>query len=617
MLIKALYDYYDILSSDGKIVDEAYSEVKVHFLVSLTSEGKIAGILEHRIAEERPVGKNKTKIVMIPHSENMPKRTDKPGIDSNIVEHRPHYIFGLDYNKAAKEFSPRIDGVTEAKAVKPIRSHEAFIKDSRDFFGDIDSPIVNAFMKFVEGWNPNEECRNPYLLGIGKEYATAGYAFCLAGNPGIMLHNDPQVRKKWEQSYYSKKQESEDGCVLSQCAVTGERTDIARLHSKITGLPGGMSVGIPLVCFNNDSEESYGITQSYNSNISETAMQRYVASLNYLVNNRDHRIFVDDMTVVFWAMSKEPAYIDWFNHTCNSKMTAEEMDRYLKSAFETVHRGQIGVISAECPENLDPNVEFYIAGLKPNTSRVAVKFCERRRFGDLMKNILQHQLDMRPYEKARSITLAEIKEQLISPKSTKENIDPSLSVKLLQSILNGTPYPDFLLSQVVKRVKTDQDEENKKYIKINATRIGIIKACINRKLRYEGKEEEIKMSLDVKNNNPAYLCGRLFAVLEKAQEEASNSKLNHTIKDSYFASASSTPAVIFTKLLKLAQYHLQKVEATKASELNRFISIIINMLGNEFPTNLSLTEQGKFIIGYYHQNNVLNYHNKKENTEEE
>lgn len=614
MLIKALYDYYDILASDGKIVSEAYSEVKVHFLISLNSEGKIVGILEHRIAEERSVGKNKTKIVMVPRSEIMPKRMDKPGIDSNIAEHRPHYIFGLDYNKLTKEFSPRIDGVSEAKAVKPIRSHEAFVAASHDFFGDIDSPIVNAFMNFVEGWKPEEECRNPYLLGIDKEYATAGYAFCLAGNPGILLHKDPQVRKKWEQSYYSKKQESAENSVISQCAVTGERTAIARLHSKITGLPGGMSVGTPLVCFNNDAECSYGMEQSYNSNISETAMRRYVASLNYLVNNREHRIFVDDMTVVFWAMSKEPAYIDWFN-TVNSEMDAEQMDRYLKSAFENVHQGQIGVASAECPKELDPNVEFYIVGLKPNTSRVAVKFCDRRRFGDLMKNVLQHQLDMKPYKDAKSITLKRIKDQLISPKSTKETVDPSLSVKLLQSILNGTPYPDYMLSQVVKRVKTDQDEENQKYIKINSTRIGIIKACINRKLRYEGKEEEIKMSLDVKNTNPAYLCGRLFAVLEKNQEEASNSKLNHTIKDSYFASASSTPAVIFPKLLKLAQYHLQKIEAKKASELNRNISIIMNMLGNEFPTNLSLIDQGKFIIGYYHQNNVLNY--KKENTEEE
>ena len=120
--------------------------------------------------------------------------------------------------------------------------------------------------------------------------------------------------------------------------------------------------------------------------------------------------------------------------------------------------------------------------------------------------------------------------------------------------------------------------------------------------------------MDTKNTNAAYLCGRLFAVLEQAQQSAAESKLNRTITDAYFASASSTPAVIFPKLLKLAQYHLKK--AKNGEELARSIGIIINMLGNEFPKNLSLVDQGKFIIGYYHQNSAMTYR-KEENKNED
>ena len=35
MLIKALCDYYDILSEAGKVLPEGYSNVKIHYLVCL------------------------------------------------------------------------------------------------------------------------------------------------------------------------------------------------------------------------------------------------------------------------------------------------------------------------------------------------------------------------------------------------------------------------------------------------------------------------------------------------------------------------------------------------------------------------------------------------------
>lgn len=112
------------------------------------------------------------------------------------------------------------------------------------------------------------------------------------------------------------------------------------------------------------------------------------------------------------------------------------------------------------------------------------------------------------------------------------------------------------------------------------------------------------MSLDKENKNQAYLCGRLFAVLEREQELAAGVTLNRTIKDSYFASAAARPAVTFPKLLQLAQHHMKKVEKKSkgmAVNLEKLQEIIINELTGEFASTLPLTEQGKFIIGYYQQ----------------
>ena len=46
------------------------------------------------------------------------------------------------------------------------------------------------------------------------------------------------------------------------------------------------------------------------------------------------------------------------------------------------------------------------------------------------------------------------------------------------------------------------------------------------------------MSLDEANTNPGYRLGRLFAVLEKIQEEA-NPGINATIRDRFYGTASS------------------------------------------------------------------------------
>ena len=138
--------------------------------------------------------------------------------------------------------------------------------------------------------------------------------------------------------------------------------------------------------------------------------------------------------------------------------------------------------------------------------------------------------------------------------------------------------------------------------KINEVRAGLIKAFINRKARLNGDKEEITMSLDKENKNPAYLCGRLFAVLEKIQLEATDVKLNRTIKDAYFSSASSRPALIMPRLIDLSNYHLRKLKEGRAIDFSKLINEIMGKIKDSLPTNLSIMEKGKFQLGYFQQN---------------
>ena len=110
------------------------------------------------------------------------------------------------------------------------------------------------------------------------------------------------------------------------------------------------------------------------------------------------------------------------------------------------------------------------------------------------------------------------------------------------------------------------------------------------------------MSLNEQSTNQAYLLGRLFAVLEKAQQDAAETKLNATIKDRYFTSACAAPKTAFPVLLRLAQHHISKAKYGYISD--RRIQEIMGLLkvdNNPFPAHLSLDEQGIFVLGYYHQ----------------
>lgn len=597
MLIKALCDYYDILEEKGQVTPEGYSKVKIDYMICLTTEGDIDEIVDVREKREVKGKNNKIKTEYYPRQVLLPERTQKPGIDYNIIEHRPLYIFGLNLDKDV--FTP-FD-----KTNKALKSHDIFVKENLKFIGGINQPVVNAYRLFLEKWKPEEQISNLHLIKLGKDYSKCYYTFCLSGEINEPLQQVQEIKHRWNENFL--KQSVNCSEINSQCAITGQALPIARIHNKIKGIKGGQAAGGVLVSFKNDSEASYNKNQSYNSNISEKSMKKYTESLNILLSDKVHKTNLDDMTVLHWAQSinneKLDKVINWM--AFDDKITEDELDLELKNIYDNLKKG----LSSDLKSlNIDEDTDYYVVGLTPNNSRISIKFIYKEKYGNVVSNVLQHQIDLALEGNERQIPLWKIKNELISPKSSEEKIPPQLITEIFRTIIFGSNYPRQLLSTAVKRVKIDSDTENLSFTKVNFTRIGIIKAYINRNLRLNKKEEVIKMALDTRNNNPAYLCGRLFAMLEKIQSKASNDKINKTIKDSYFASACSTPAMVFPRLLMLSQNHLSKIE--NGFYWNGIVGEIISMLGQEFPQTLTLTEQGMFIIGYYQQ-----YYYKKDKSE--
>ena len=601
MLIKALCDYYDILSSAGKVLPEGYSSVKVHYVISLTEDGIVDEIIDCQKTEQYQDKKNNVKERKVPVELMMPQRTEKPGIDANVIEHRPLYIFGLSEED-------RILTPTD-RTMKAQKSHKAFVETNLRFTEGLDSPVVRAYRGFLTKWVPEQETENPWLLKLGKDYGKSGYAFCLSGSPDQLLHEDPELKAKWEEVYRQENMDGE-GEFLSQCAIMGGQAPVARIHNKIRGVYGGLATGSVLIGFNNESENSYGNEQSYNSNISEAAMKKYTEALNYLLAGDKHKMMLDDTTIIFWAMNPKETQEELFFKMLfgsSDSMGAEQTERMLKELLSDAKQANITRNRLQSSDLIDADTDFYIAGLKPNSSRLSVKFIMHRKYGEILWNIAEFQQDLQMTQELHPVSLFRIKKELISPKSKNDTVNPALMANILESILYRAPYPVSLLETMVRRVKTDSGNE-----KINPVRAGVIKAWINRNY----PKEALNVGLDTTNHEQAYLCGRLFAVLEKLQQDASNYSLNRTIKDAYFSSACAKPALVFPKLIRLAQNHLNKVKAPVY--YNKLIGEIIGQLNGEFPETFLLKDQGKFIIGYYQQNqSFYEPSEKKKETEEE
>ena len=156
-------------------------------------------------------------------------------------------------------------------------------------------------------------------------------------------------------------------------------------------------------------------------------------------------------------------------------------------------------------------------------------------------------------------------------------------------LLAGYRYPYTLFAAAIRRCKATQH--------VNYPRAAIIKAYLNK----FHDTEVLTVALDKENTDPAYRLGRLFATLEKAQEEA-NPGINATIKDRYYGAASSNPVSVFSTLLKLSNHHLAKLENRgRKTNFEKLLGEIMTAISPDLPTTLSLPEQGKFAVGYYHQ----------------
>ena len=267
----------------------------------------------------------------------------------------------------------------------------------------------------------------------------------------------------------------------------------------------------------------------------------------------------------------------------------------MEALLEAVHSGHWGP--------LDKDLRYHVLGLAPNAARISIRFYRCLTLGELGHCIAQHFEDLalvRGQHDAQYPSLFRLL-TAVALQNKADNIPPNLGGAVVDSILAGpdVPYPSLWLNAAVGRCRAEQT--------VNYLRAAAIKACLNRQQRHAAlsslsslaPEKEFLPMLDLSNTNPAYRLGRLFAVLEKIQEEASPD-LNATIRDRYYGAASSTPVAVFTTLLRLKNAHLKKLSPGRTAAFEKLLGEVLGPLA-DFPKHLPLPDQGRFALGYYHQ----------------
>jgi len=448
-------------------------------------------------------------------------------------------------------------------------------------------------------------------LGLG-----GNMVFRLSGDDRY-VHERPAVMKAWEQYKASEDSDAEMG----QCLVTGEYGPIAVLHKSTQGVAGAQPTGASLVSFNFRAAESYGKEQGSNSPVSKRAAFAYGTALNWLASNSRHRVLAGDTTIVLWAERaglEEDLMMEVFTDAfgaedrdagsdtvARSTGSDEQHAREMRDILNRLLRGELPSKTA-----FDESVRFYILGLAPNAARLSVRLWNVNTFGDLLKNVelLNDDMAMGHGERDRPVSIPRLLLEFTPATSRKREAIPKVLVgSLVRSVFDGTPYPDALYASLIARIRVDSNNPDQPFErKINYPRAAFIKAYLKRKARIanqKDREEALTPVLNTENKSPGYLLGRLFALMEKAQQDA-NPNLNATIKDRYYASASATPGLVFPVLLRMTQHNISKAEQSYGRRTDKLIESVVADI-DKFPTHLTLEEQGLFALGYYQQRRDL------------
>lgn len=565
MILKALYDYYH---RSGDLPPMGFEKKEIYFIIVIKEDGTFVRI------EDTRDGKT-PKSYIVPRGEVRSGTTPKAQLLWDNIE----YVLAI----------PKEDNDSEKE--KAIDKNNAFIKRCYQIAEAM--PDIVEFKAICAFYNNGiNQIVNSEIYGTILKERTRNITFQLEHSLEII----PSIEAV--KDYLSANDKESKDSNLQYCLVTGKKGTPVRLTTS-TSIPGSKATA-SLVAFQKSSGyDSYGKEQCGNAPISEEAEAAYVTALKKLTaKDSKNKFHIGNRTFLFWASNtkQESQEVEEGFFALLGNANVDDPNKNIAKVKEIMKSIWSGLTVTSSDDR------FYILGLAPNAARIAVIYWNDCSLKDFAGKILQHFDDMeivdnrkerKPYAGIYSMLSA------VTLGGKSSDAQPNLPEAVLKSIVQGLPYPFPLYSSCLRRISAELSKKDSNGRTINPCdirRMAILKAYLN---RLNIIDKKIEIMLDKENNNQGYLCGRLFAVLDKIQEDAN--KIN-SIRERYMNAASTTPSSVFATILNLSSHHAEKLnEGSKVFYEKLKQEIIGNMPSDGFPAHLDLQDQGRFFVGYYQQ----------------
>lgn len=568
MILQALYDYYH-RNSNLPVMGMELKEIG--FIIVIDKAGNFLRF------EDRRIDKKTAQQFLVKKSVG---RSSVPV--ANYLYDNSQYVFGYsdkgDMDSMRKYFDTFKAKVEEIYGTYP--GNES-IKAVHSFYQQEPLSIVEVMQQ--------DALWKDVAKNLNKKFST--FSFMIDGDKEIVASKRELISTI----------DGDTDTDAKLCLVVGKHSKTVEVTTA-TMIPGSQATA-KLVAFQvNSGYDSYGKTKGNNAPISEGAEFAYTTALNHLLRAGSHNKFmIGTRTYLFWASSDSEASKASENSLFALLGRDEPDDDDPNRRIELVRNTFLSIYNGKLTANKDD--KFFILGLAPNSARIAVVYWNEiplKEFAGLISKhfkdmeIIDSRKDKKPYVGLHSI----LGSVTLGGKSS--DVTPNLPDAVVKSVFQGTPYPFSLFQSCIRRIRSEVSlvKNGRKIDPVNIVRAAIIKAYLNR-INNENNNLKINIMLDKENQNQGYLCGRLFAVLDKIQEEANGI---HSIRERYMNSASSTPSTVFATILNLSTHHQEKLSIGGQIKFEKLKQEIISKLeADGFPSHLNLQDQGRFFVGYYHQ----------------
>ena len=584
MILQALLAY----AERENLGDADFEPVGVRWQIPLTADGRLSG---------RPIPLSDDPTAKKPPAKTLKRPfTSQNALNQTGEKARSHFL--CDSLERATLY---LDPKTPEKHDNRRAQHRYFrglLSAAAEASPNI-APTIQAVLTFLDNAGALAALHSDLVASKAKSNDICTFAV-----DGTDLLTIASLRDFWRQRRRRETLAAEASREARVCIASGELAPTLNTVEKIKGIPKGHKSGTLLVCFDKSPFCSFGLEQAQNAPISAAAELKLRTALNLLVQTaRDQRLVFNDTVYLHW--SREPIENDPLN-----LLTTADPDA-VRHLIDSVRSGdrQVGI---------DTNA-YYCLGLRGEGPRIIVRDWLETTPWLVQKSVASWFNDIALIESEGSglkpaFSVGQILWALANPKlrNPYEILPANAGESLLRAALTGAPIPQPLLAAALRRERVDRvsrDEENNRPLPFLPARHALIRIILNRTPNHP----TMTTTLNSDSTDRPYLCGRFLAVFERLQYLAQGRR-NSGVVERFYAAASTTPALVMPRLFRNAEVaHLPNAgngleidlsadqKRAIAENIRKDFEQISTALGCKFPPTLTLEEQGRFALGFYHQ----------------